>query len=73
MKFGTDVDKHIVIPFLRSSKPMVIINGIPVGSIWSVQAIGYQKEIKKTLGMTSKTHAYLKFEMTAYARCQIDL
>ena len=37
------------------------------------QAIGYQKEIKKTLGMTSKTHAYLKFEMTAYVRCQIDL
>ena len=24
------------------------------------QAIGCQKEIKKTLGMTSKTHAYLK-------------
>ena len=37
------------------------------------QAIGCQKEIKKTLGMTSKTHAYLKFEMTSYVKCQIDL
>ena len=37
------------------------------------QAIGCPKEIKKTLGMTSKTHAYLKFEMTSYVKCQIDL
>ena len=37
------------------------------------QAIECQKEIKKTLGMTSKTHAYLKFEMTSYVKCQIDL
>ena len=37
------------------------------------QAIGYQKEIKKTLGKTSETDAYLKFEMTSYIKCQIDL
>ena len=37
------------------------------------QAIGYQKEIKKTLGKTSETDAYLKFEMTSYVKCQIDL
>ena len=37
------------------------------------QAIGYQKEIKKTLGKTSETNAYLKFEMTSYVKCQIDL
>ena len=37
------------------------------------QAIGYQKEIKKTLGKTSETDAYLKFEMTSYVKCQTDL
>ena len=37
------------------------------------QAIGYQKEIKKTLGKTSETDAYLKFEMTSYVNCQTDL
>ena len=39
----------------------------------SQQAIGYQKEIKKTLGKTSETDAYLKFEMTSYVKCQTDL
>ena len=39
----------------------------------SQQAIGYQKEIKKTLGQTSETDAYLKFEMTSYVKCQTDL
>ena len=37
------------------------------------QAIGYQKEVKKTLGKTSEAHAYLKFEMTSYVKCQIDI
>ena len=37
------------------------------------QAIGYQKEVKKTLGKTSEAHAYLKFEMTSYGKCQIDI
>ena len=47
-----------------------------VCEIWkeqSQQAIGYQKEIKKTLGKTSETDAYLKFEMTSYVKCQTDL
>ena len=41
--------------------------------VLSQQAIGYQKEIKKTLGKTSETDAYLKFEMTSYVKCQTDL
>ena len=50
-------------------------NSSGVRGIWLVsqQAIGYQKEIKKTLGKTSETDAYLKFEMTSYVKCQTDL
>ena len=44
-----------------------------VGPGLAQQAIGYQKEIKKTLGKTSETDAYLKFEMTSYVKCQTDL
>ena len=43
------------------------------GLIHAQQAIGYQKEIKKTLGKTSETDAYLKFEMTSFVKCQTDL
>ena len=44
-----------------------------IGEEATQQAIGYQKEIKKTLGKTSETDAYLKFEMTSYVKCQTDL
>ena len=37
------------------------------------QAIGCQKVVKNTLGMISETHAYLKFEMPSYLKCQIDV
>ena len=37
------------------------------------QAIGCQEVVKKTSGMTSEAHAYLKFEMPSYLKCQIDV
>ena len=63
--------------FYRDFKIVFDFSGLLNWEIFSVdvfkQAIGCQKEIKKTLGVTSKTHAYLKFEMTSYVKCQIDL
>ena len=53
--------------------PSATEKGIFVDSTGAKLAIGYQKEIKKTLGKTSETDAYLKFEMTSYVKCQTDL
>ena len=50
---------------------MTILNMSNGRLLSAQQAIGYQKEIKKTLGKTSETDAYLKFEMTSYVKCYL--